>query len=691
MKESRQSKGNKWQIPLLKFYFGKAASGRFFRQLLLLVTLFLLVFVVAVVVRAFSLQEVVSRQGIKETLIDMMSSSSLVDYVQGKGNPKGSGWVFLLIYLCGMVFFSGLLIATITNMLSSYGERFNSGMVNYRNLKNHILFIGYDDMVMGVLNQMSQQGVFAKRHVVIALQQDVALFRTQVVSRFPSEYANKLILIQANLTDENDLKSKLKVHKAAKVYIIGCEDMESHDSLNVDSFIKICRITDGTEFMPHCYVNFQHQSSFSLFQVYSAQSDKSSLVSKNDIEFFECNKRFFHPFNFEEVWARKVLANLDGSYNGFEIDIRTEFDDNGVMVRQKSMNEIADGFVHVVIYGMSEMAEAFVKELAFLAHYPNFVTNREARTRITIVDENLQDKMYYFMGRYSEFFKHCHVGYTRYGTEVAETDFPIKPENDFLDMEFEFIEANNSDPRFGRQLEEWCMDKKQLLTMVVCYEDTFRNNAAGLYLPRVVYENDVPVLIYQRNKGSLGEFLSKSRYSNIRPFGMADDVLDLDESVEVEWAKRLNHFYCSNFKSDYSDREKMEEEWNEIKISDRWSSLYNVASIPFKYRGIGCDFQCGKPLPAFTPEQLDLLERVEHNRWNAEKLLMGYRPATEEERKAITERLNAGDSSLKTMYKSRFVHSDIVPLDDLGKDAKGYSLKGYDRLLCAEYAAIVNA
>jgi len=671
-----------------KFILGEVASGSFIKQLSLVVGIFVFVFVVALVVKTLVLSRPLTLQDLKMTVVEMLDAQVVIDYTSGESQyllNTENGWVLLIVYIIGLVFFSGLLIAAITNMISSYGDKFKSGQLVYKRLNGHIVFLGYNDMVIGMLNRMWKKGTFTRRDVVIALQQDVALFRTQIASKFPSEYRNKIIYMQANLNDEYDIEKKLKVHKARKVYILGDDQLESHDSMNIHSFLIVCKVAEAKGQTPHCYVSFMHQSSFALFQVFAGASLDNENENKTDIGLFDRNKQYFHPFNFEEVWARKVLTSPEGEYDGFEIDTRIK---DG---KHKCISEIEDGYVHIVIFSMSEMGEAVAKEITFLAHYQNFIKNPNARTKITIVDEQINEKMCYFMGRYSELFKYCHCGLTKYSVDgIQKEEFPIEKENDFLDIEFDFIESNSNDPRFHKVLENWSNDEKQYLTLVFCYENTVKNNAAALYLPRAIYESDTPVYIHQRNQGSLDKFLAKSMYSKVVPFGMCDDIIDIDESIEMEWAKRLNHYYWSGFNPDYNDKTRIEQEWNNTQVADRWSSVYNVASIPIKYRSIGHNFSYGKPVPWFTSSQLDVLARVEHNRWCVEKLMMGYKAATDEQIEQVTNAMSKGDKSVKKALKRRFIHPDIVPFDKLGKDEKGIPIGEYDRMLCAEYVSIVN-
>lgn len=667
-----------------KYILGEVASGSLGKQLLLVTAIAVIAFFVALVVKQVALPKAMTWLDVKKTAVEMLDAQVIIDHTFNHDPQAAGGWALLIVYVLGTVFFSGLLIATVTNIISNYGSKFKSGDIVYRGLKDHIVFLGYDDMVMGMLNRMWQRGTFGRRDVVIALQQDVALFRTEVASKFPSEYRDKILYVQANLNDESDIEKKLKIHKARKVYILGGTDVESRDSTNISSFLKVCKVSENKGNMPHCFVSFKHQSSFALFQVFAGASSNNAEDMASDIGLFDRNKQYFHPFNFEEVWARKVLTSIEGEYDGFEIDTRI------VDGQRKCITEIPGGYVHIVVFGMSEMGEAFAKELAFLAHYQNYIADPNARTRITIVDDHILEKMNYFTGRYSELFKYCHCSLSKYADDMRHTDFPVDAENDFLDISYEFVEANSNDRRFMQKLEEWCNDERQYLTMVFCYDNTIKNNTAGLYLPRDIYESDTPVYIHQRSRGSFDKFLAKSMYSKVVPFGMYDEPIDIDETIDAEWAKRLNHYYWSGFKPDYNETVKIDEEWNATRVADRWSSIYNVASIPIKYRSVGHPFTYGSPVPQLTEAQLDVLAHVEHNRWCVEKLMMGFKAASKEECEQVAKALQQGDKSLKKALKSRFIHPDIVPFDQLGNDEKGIPIGKYDRLLCAEYASIIN-
>ena len=69
--------------------------------------------------------------------------------------------------------------------------------------------------------------------------------------------------------------------------------------------------------------------------------------------------------------------------------------------------------------------------------------------------------------------------------------------------------------------------------------------------------------------------------------------------------------------------------------------------------------------------EIDELARVEHNRWNVEKLLMGYRIPHKDEDKYHGPTPEAKSKLSKN--KNLYIHSDIRPFDEIG------TIKGLDR------------
>ena len=71
----------------------------------------------------------------------------------------------------------------------------------------------------------------------------------------------------------------------------------------------------------------------------------------------------------------------------------------------------------------------------------------------------------------------------------------------------------------------------------------------------------------------------------------------------------------------------------------QWSNIYNASSIATKLRSIGIALPMKDRIRELTPHEIVILAEVEHNRWNVEELLMGYRIVTPEEEKEIEKNI----------------------------------------------------
>ena len=66
---------------------------------------------------------------------------------------KGPRLVGLVVGTLGSIFLSGLLISTITNAFERQSDKWRNGFSYYK-LKDHIVIIGSDQMVQGLVNQL---------------------------------------------------------------------------------------------------------------------------------------------------------------------------------------------------------------------------------------------------------------------------------------------------------------------------------------------------------------------------------------------------------------------------------------------------------------------------------------------------------------------------------------------------------
>lgn len=113
--------------------------------------------------------------------------------------------------------------------------------------------------------------------------------------------------------------------------------------------------------------------------------------------------------------------------------------------------------------------------------------------------------------------------------------------------------------------------------------------------------------------------------------------------------------------------------WIGLKVSDQWSNLYSAYNIDFRSRTLKAEgyIDCMK----LDKDILLKMAEVEHNRWNVEKLLMGFRkPLPEEDAYELDvnlyekrRRKGVFNSFKKTNNKNQYIHADIRPFSQLNE------------------------
>lgn len=539
-------------------------------------------------------------------------------------------WVTLLACIIGSVVFQGLLIATLTNAIQNRADKVRNGDVRYE-FKNHTLILGYNESVPTLVARMCKEG----RDIVVVVSKEVPDCRNAINDKIGEK--SNVVVLRGDKNSSKDLCS-LHVTKARQVYILGEESEPNRDLHNIDCYHTI---TSTIKAEVDCYVQIHEQA-----------------IHDRVIHSGETNIQYFHPFNLEEIWARKVLVDTDNAY--CKIDYRS-IDDN--------ISATPNKYVHYVILGFSAMGEAMYREAALLMHYPNFV-ERGVKSKITCVDQRMRQKMQSFIGRHKTLFD-C-SGYSFYSVDAIGymTEKTVLTGNDskLLDVEFEFVEADPQNMEFLQLLEEWSNDDNQFLSIAICGDGDTYNNQLGYSLPQSVYMKEVPVFLYQKKM-----YLSRAcypMYNSVQTFGY-DDVDISTDSEEIRWGKYVNYIYHQLYENDavatgaemHADAERL---WNNLSIDKRWSNIYNASSLWYKLRGIGIEnIQQLASKQDVVHGKVDVLSEVEHNRWNVEQLIHGYRPTTLSEHQEIVK-----NPSMKKVYKQNYVHDDIRPYGELDEYTK---------------------
>lgn len=356
-----------------------------------------------------------------------------------------------------------------------------------------------------------------------------------------------------------------------------------------------------------------------------------------------------YPFTLYEVWSRSIVLDYES------ITIHSE------------------KHVHLVIFGMGEVAETVAIQAAHVAHYPNYVRDHSLRTRITLISENAETLSERFIKRYRHLFDNSYYRIIKPSEEQAVRVFH-KPmyegrRENFVDVEWEFVDAESWHPDVREKLKQWAQDDKQMLTVVMADSDENKNVAMSLFLPDELYQQSIPIHKYNPN------------------------AIEYDVTMPlVQMAKNVNYIYDRCYNDNFEnwqgeilssveinavDRDRL---WADLPNVKRWSSIYNAMTIPSKMRSVGLNEDDWDKFYDISQQDIEILAQVEHNRWNVEELILGYRPCTDEEQ----DKIAADVDTQKDAFKARKIHYDLRAYNDLRPDKTGRSAKIYD--LCLSVA-----
>lgn len=582
-------------------------------------------------------------------------------FVAQPDDPSGYGRIpLLLVALVGAVLFTGMLITVVSNILTRRIERFRNGEIRYR-FSDHIVILGMNEMVPHMIEQLCEVPANRGRDIVILTVSEIEPLRLRLQTELDRKYRKRTVLMRGRRDSREEIE-RIAIGRAAEVYLIGEEREPEHDSVNIDSLRIIAEtcLRKKRKTPLACRILFEYRTSFHVFQSSDFGNTKQFGGSVE-----------LSVMNFHESWAERVFISGHAGSDGRRIDYAP--------LDREPVTAQSEKGVHLIVFGMTRMGIAMAMTAAHTAHYPNFHT-KGIRTRITFIDPDAEREMHYFQGNYANLFEHSRSTFMRIGRDGTLTGQSHLPKSDFLDVAWDFVEGRIESPEVRQLIEAWCVPPVTLPTIAICGDTAPANIAAALYLPDAVYQQQVPVLVYQQQSATILSVAGKTgRYAQVKPFGMATDAYDGGSEERLRRAKRVCWLYdYFNTHGElpllFPSEKELSRRWNALSLPLRWSNLYMADTIPSKFRSVGYDPTLRQSL---SENEVETLARTEHNRWNVEKLMIGYRPVDATEELEIE-----ADITLKERYKKdRFAHYDIRPFDDLRTDAAGNNAAEYDRCI----------
>lgn len=617
---------------------------------------------------------------------------------QSNATEKGNNWV-ILVSLLGLFLINGLLVTTILNWIDQRKEQRQTGKVRYGRWafwkKKYAVVIGANEIASSVIKQL-----FTKKkldYIILQTSSKIDEVRDVLSSHLPESYLDKIIIYNA-LRDSQDELQLLYIENASDLYILGENTTWNggetyHDAISMRCVTIVANLLMKEKLTlekrgkaykaKECKVLFDYQTTNSIFQFADV-----SVAARDTLRIIPINRYdSWARMMMVDNYAKEVISTNEENILGPEVTETTYTPLDGEGIAPNSQEH-----VHLVIVGMSKMGIALGQQALLQAHYPNFDERADSpkRTRITFIDTHADTEMAFFKGRYTRLFelmRHRHIDTTIQETYQKDWTDPIQNNEkwqhlcdkgtNFLDVEVEFIKGSIESDDVRSILSEISADDRAKVTIAICLTQTYQAIAASLYLPLEVYDNVQEIWVYQREVSDIIKSMTNlqkvltaqnewtdvpyQRYRNLKPFGMlyADIV---DDSIRTEQAKLVNFVYeMGTTPSELL--QKANEDWKRLPIHFRLSNLYFVDTIKQKLRSGLHD--------SIDKHTMDALSRCEHNRWNMEKLLIGYSPC---DSKIYDELLGYLKKGMIKEYKSRKkelkklttkVHPDICSCNKL--------------------------
>ena len=587
-------------------------------------------------------------------------------------------WWQTIAFLFGAVLFSGVTITFVGNWLGNRQEAYHNGTVRYW-FNDHLLFLGGSRIILPMLEMVADDPELNHLHVVVLTTDEVESVRTDINRTLPRETFKRMkITVLSGDHFDKDALASVYAGNARKIYIVGDYLSGSeHDSENVACWEVTKELCSHRMHVP-CILYFSRASSVHLFH-------------RRDGSLGDCLDTTV--INYLESVAQRVFV-----HNGTEKNEYPALDRNGIGPKSKRT-------VHLVVTGTTSASFAMATAAAHLCHFPNSVNPQTLeldptrRTKITFISPNIKEEMSFITSHLYSLFKMSHYTY------VKDTfEDPHKPDDaygDFLDIEWEFLDGHTADNWVKERLKRYyhdCVDEgKTYLTMAFCEKEADRNIAAAVYLPsefhRIIYKEDkvtvdyektIPLLVFQPKHEEMIHNAHKESpfYRNVFSFGSTRESYDPSIRQRIKEGKRINHIYNKGLDYQHmtTDQEELDQEWREKSYLEQVSNIYCANHIGVKLRSMGIDEEALHQRNKIPEKYMDVMAAVEHNRWNIEKLLMGYEAMEQKRRLEIKHYESIGDhkvpkdvnDKLKKLKKEQYVHYCIATFKELLVGSRDY-------------------
>lgn len=286
-----------------------------------------------------------------------------------------------------------------------------------------------------------------------------------------------------------------------------------------------------------------------------------------------CEIRFF---NFFDAAARKLL-----------------FDPAQMQLDHGGIGKDDTRQAHLVILGFGRMGQSVAVRAAQSGHFANRIP-----LQISVIDRLAERRKQALLFRYPNFEKACKI--------------------EFHELEMESLAAR-------QLLGQWCDDPHHVVSVAACFNNDSLGLELALHLKDTLNEHQASLFVRMSEKEGFASVLqNKPEGGNSLPraFGLVEDC-NSDEILENNMNEDLAKAIHASYLSEKTGKDFSTREWDELDEGLKDSNRQQADHIDTKLRALGLERVTSRD-PRPPVEQLDeieLLAKMEHCRWNAERWL----------------------------------------------------------------------
>jgi hypothetical protein len=190
--------------------------------------------------------------------------------------------------------------------------------------------------------------------------------------------------------------------------------------------------------------------------------------------------------------------------------------------------------------------------------------------------------------------------------------------------------------------------------VAVCLDDNSRGLTRALDLSEKLRHHEIAIHVRMEDDAGLASWLTcegacRGWAGRISAFGQIDrasarDVLLSDHHDRI--ARRVHEYYLASARQSThkAPDDAALQDWAQLPESYKEANRHVADHVDVKLRAVGMPAGL-PPARAFTSDEVEIMSRMEHSRWMAERLLAGweYAPPPKDERRKTNPNLVAWD------------------------------------------------